>query len=563
MFGTIRKHQQWVWVPVVAITSIGMVWFFTNSSSMGDANAPDRPYIMSGTTNGKPPTINGRPITISQFRSAHTETVLGHFFRANGKWPESEDKDSLEHDTVIRVFMLQKLKDLDIHVSDEAVARLALERLGTYPLSSLEKEHLAPHGVTLADFDRFMRNEAAIQQLVGVVTTSAKLIKPQEAEILYRKEKEEVATELAVFWSSNYLDQVTVTPAAVATYYTNRMPNYRIPERVQVSYVEFVASNYVADADKQLSEITNLNARVDDYYYKQGTNSFKDTNGLPMGETAAKAKIRQEIQTQTELGFARRKASDFGNELYDQPQRERAENLEKLAAAKGLAVKVTPPFDRIGGLDETNFPPEFREKALKLNKESPILFTPIMGENAVYLIALKNRIPSELPAFEKVQEKVTADYKAAQAWDLARTNGNNFATSVTNGLAQKKSFDELCEQAKVKPLALPSFSPSTPSLTNLDERINFYMVQHVAFALKPGEASQFYPLAKQEGGIVLYVKAKLPIDEAKLKTELPEYIGRLRIYRQNEDFNQWFSRQAQPALFIPQRDIPGGPQRRS
>jgi hypothetical protein len=164
-----------------------------------------------------------------------------------------------------------------------------------------------------------------------------------------------------------------------------------------------------------------------------------------------------------------------------------------------------------------------------------------------------------LPAFEKVQDKVTSDYKNAQALELARTNGNSFATSVTNGLAQKKSFAELCEQAKVKPMALPPFAPSTQSLTNLDERINFYMVQHIAFSLKPGEASQFYPLQKQEGGLVLYVRSKLPIDEAKLKAELPEYMGRLRMYRQNEDFNQWFSKQAELAkLLIPRKDAPAG-----
>ena len=66
-----------------------------------------------------------------------------------------------------------------------------------------------------------------------------------------------------------------------------------------------------------------------------------------MTEAAAKAKIREEIHKNTELGFARRKASEFGNELYDQPQRESAENLEKLAA-DGLVVLSEPGAVAIG-----------------------------------------------------------------------------------------------------------------------------------------------------------------------------------------------------------------------
>ena len=559
MFGSFRRHQKWIWILGVVVIIPSFVIFFSPDAKLRGGTA-SRVLIV----NGKPVTINGQPIPMDEFNNAYSETLLGHFFRANGKWPESGEvsKENLEHDAIIRVFMLQKLKDLDINVSEEAVARLAMERLGTYPLASLERDHLITHGLNLQDFDRFMRHEVAIQQLVGVVTSSAKLIKPQEAEILYRKDHEEVAADLAVFWASNYLDKVTVTPTALATFYTNHMSQYRVPERVQVSYVEFGVTNYLAEAAKKLSEFTNYTAQLEEAYAKRDTNSayFKGTNGAPLDEAAAKAKLEEDFRHHEALVIARRRASEFGNQLISLPQPQRADNLEKLAASNNLPVKITPPFDYIGGLDDTNFPTEFREKALKLTRERPILFTPVVGEEAVYLISLKNKIPSENPPFEKVQDKVTADFKNLQAWDLARTNGNNFASAVTNGLVQKKSFAAICEENHIKPLALPPFSSSTPSLTNLDERINFYMVQRIALSLKPGEASPFYPLPRQEGGLLFYLRAKLPLDEAKVKTDLPEYIGRLRMYRQNEDFNQWFSKQAELAkLNIPRKETPGQP----
>ncbi len=87
----------------------------------------------------------------------------------------------------------------------------------------------------LEDFERFCRHETALQQLMSTVAVSAKLLNPREADILYRKEHEESATDAAVFWTTNFLDQVTVTPAAVSNYYARSMAFYRLPERVQVA----------------------------------------------------------------------------------------------------------------------------------------------------------------------------------------------------------------------------------------------------------------------------------------------------------------------------------------
>jgi hypothetical protein len=148
---------------------------------------------------------------------------------------------------------------------------MARERLGDYPLANFEKEHLAPQQLTLDDFVRFLRTEAGIQQLVGAAAVSAKLVSPREAEILYRKGHEEIAVEVASFWATNYLERVTITNEAVARFYTNRMAAYRVPERAVVSYVEFAATNFFADADKP-GEITNLTSLLDEAYFSSRGN---------------------------------------------------------------------------------------------------------------------------------------------------------------------------------------------------------------------------------------------------------------------------------------------------
>jgi hypothetical protein len=349
---------------------------------------------------------------------------------------------------------------------------------------------------------------------------------------------------VAGFWATNYLSKVEVKPEALGTYYTNNIPRYRVPERIQASYIEFSASNFLADADKELAKSTNFDNYINEAYNKRGTNFYKDTNGVALTEKVAKEKIKDEERLKLGYMFAHRKAADFGNKLYDQKTNSVA-TFEKFAAAEGYPVKVTPPFSASTGLEDTNFPSEFRERALQLRRDAPILYKPIQGDYAIFLLALKTSVPGELPTLDQIRDKVTADYKRSQALEMARKEADAFHTALTNGLAQKKSFADICKDAKVQPVTVTPFSASTNSVAGLDERINFRTLQSVAFELKPKEASQYLPTA--EGGFIVYLKEKIPVSDAQVKSDLPDFLARLRAYRQNEAFNEWFRKEAEQA----------------
>jgi peptidyl-prolyl cis-trans isomerase D len=549
MFGTIRRHQNWLWIIIITITILSFVIFFSpNVNLSGAGNRPGK--VDCGS-------IDGKPISVEEFLEGEREARLNQFFQSGGQWPgaDAASAERLRNAAVSRIFLMKKVQEYDIKVSDDAVARLTRERLGRELADNIDRfaaEYLTKQGVTLQDLENYLRHEASIQQLVSVAAASARLLNPKEAEKLYKSENETMKVEVATFWGSNYLDKVTVTNEALGQFYTNRMANYRIPERIQIDYVAFPVTNFLAEADKLLVQRTNLTAAIDQEYAQKGADAFKNDKGEKLSEADAKAKLKEEVRRNFALSEAHRKANAFATDLYNTNATNVA-TFEKLATDSSLEVKVTPPFDRTKGLEDTDFPPSFKAQAFDLTDQAPVSVRPLIASNAVYVIALKQRLPSIMQNFDQVKDKVTADYKLDRAMQLARQEGQTFAGTVTNALQQGKSFEDLAKSANAKIVSIPEFTASTTSLTNIDERINFRTLHNVASDLKKGQASQFIPTA--DGGMVIYMRDRIPVSDDQVKEHLPEFLSRLRLYRQSEAFNQWFRKEAEEAhLTFPKKE---------
>lgn len=520
---------------IIAVVIITFVFMFS----------PDVKWGGRGGGDADLGSIGGQPITAAEYLDAKREATLRYFVRT-GNWP-SRDASArqlgfdLERDTYQRVFLIKKQKELNIQPSTTAVGQLAAELLAMMklPYDRFVKEVLRQEGLTSADFERYCRHEAGLLHLFEVAGISGKLVPPREAELMYRQEHEEVVVETVFFSASNYLASVAIITNDLQQFYTNRVFAYRLPERVQVSYVIFDLTNFFADADKEMAKLTNLNQIVDAVYLRRGTNYFKGTNNQVLAETAAKEKIRQEIYNEHATIAARKKANTFASELFElKPQR--ADNLDKLAAGRGYTVKVTEPFDEIDGPAGLKVTAPFIRNSFALSDQEPFA-PPVVTEDGVYVIALKKKLPSEYPPFEGVRGKVTADYRQSKAMDLARQAADAFNHNLTNSLAQGKTFTAVCLENKVTPVALLPFSMSSRDVPELGNRVNLNLLKTVAFGLVPGKASSF--VATDDGGMFVFLRNRLPVDEPKMRKEMTEFIVSLRQYRQNQAFNEWFRKQ--------------------
>jgi hypothetical protein len=545
MFGTIRRHQSWLLVLIIGATIISFVVYFQPGSQSSNAGAAQ---VLE---------LNGKPVTPRMIAEARNEIRLIYFLNTR-KWPEEDPeaaKYDFDDDALVRLFRVSKAEEAGIRISDETVAEMARRFLGTMPLDQFLKE-MATRNITADDFERFMRHEAMFRQLSSVVGAAGQLITPAEAEAVYRREHQEVGGDIVFINLTNYLSKVVVTNGALTNWYAMR--GYRTPDRVQVSYVQFSRTNFIPEVEKRFEEVTNLTQQLREMYYKAGPANFKDTNGNLMSESNALVEIRETQRDRSAMMLALRKANDFANQLYDK-QPVTVESFMALAASNNLPVKVTPPFDRENGFTNLNVSPKFTEIAFSLNaSNNPVAVQPIEGEDGFYIIALKEMIPSQPEPFTEIAAKVEEDYKRYQAYTLAFSAATNFIAKATNALAQGKTFEEVAQTEGLKFETLPPISMQTESLTNLQERLDVQQLKNVMLSMEPGKVSGFRQ-NPPHGGYVVYVRGKLPFDEAKLRAELPQVLAEMRAQKQNEIFNQWLYKQEQAAKLPTKRQMRAGP----
>src|SRR5215471_1771991 len=117
MFGTIRKHQTWLWAVIITLTVISFVIYFSPYSRM-NSGARNRDANLGS--------INGERITASEFIDAKREVILRYFLNTS-RWPDKNAQRSRfdpDQETYGWLIILRKQKEMGIQVSEDVAAAL-------------------------------------------------------------------------------------------------------------------------------------------------------------------------------------------------------------------------------------------------------------------------------------------------------------------------------------------------------------------------------------------------------------------------------------------------------
>ncbi len=531
MFQFIRKHQA-IGLIFIGIVIVSFVIFFSPNQRGGGR------AMLSGSLG----TIRGEPIGREEYLQARQEIELARLLRGENRAPLHDLEE--QQQVLNRLFLLSEAERLGIRVADEVVAGrivelsfLKDERTGSFSRAAYD-QFLAgigrEPGISRAGFEQFIRHEIGLQQLVQIGGLSGTLVPPQEAAERYREAHQHYSVQFVTIASSNYLARTDLSVTNVMRYYSNHLAEYRIPERVQVRYVKFPGTNFLAVADEKVNSNSNLVESLDAEYQRRGPDSFRDAQGNVMPPEAAKAEMKEQLRKNLALDAAHKQAVEFANKLYRLEAK--PDSLNQLARESGLTVHASLPFNQFSPPTDMQVPPTFTRSAFALSEEEPFA-TPVVGDDAVYVYAFDRRIPSEIQPFENVRNRVVESVRKTESRALAAKLGEEFAALARKDLASDKSFEAAASQASLKTLTVTNLSRLTTSIPGLPPQITVSEVLRTASDLQPGTVADYVPAA--DGGFVLFLESRTPPPEEEVKSALDDYLRQVRQTGRLAAFMEW------------------------
>ena len=576
-FQYIRKKQKGLFFVIAALVVFSFVILFTpNAEEIVFGQGRQSETGLYGQLNGEAVTrdqwIEARNIVASQlgpqsrgipesFLNTRAVQVLGEkaLMERYGIDPSQSDSDGWISSQVDK--SIEGMPSVSRPTRQEAVSNWALGVGGPARLEAIA------------------RYQVGVGQLRGLAGVAGILVSDKEAQIKFRNENEKYEAEAIFLSHTNYLTLVQSTDEQVKKHYTNTLANNRIPERRQVSYVTFPATNYLDEAEEKFNEL-NAAGRMGfltNYWTNITSIAGYKTNTIPalakliapartnlysgMKEEEATAAIREAILKTPHLSYvnerqvelksglavveAYKAGLDFQNSLEETYKAQPAfDTLEKMALLQNLTATTSPP---LASQDRVVFGlPQVRsEQVFALSKTNALIIgdSPFSGNPSdFYIASLKKVIPSRNRTFVEAKTTVTADFKKAESIKLMNEAGEKIHQSIKDG----KALEEVGKENNLAVTKLGPFDSVGGAIPGLANKANIEDVRTQALGLDVGAISEMITsstdssdLASEEAAFVVKLTGKNPVSKDRFDTEFAEYLKSARSAAASQSYFAW------------------------
>ena len=308
------------------------------------------------------------------------------------------------------------------------------------------REVLAGADLTPAQYEAVLRNSFLLETLRQTVA-SGPWVAPSLLEDRLRGFTDSYTIRTATLSNSFSAASAEVTPEEVRAFYDSHLSAFAEPERRQVAYVSFKASDY---ADKVGSfEAEGEDDPVLDYYndhYDEFLVEGKDDEMRPIDEV--RPQILEALAAEKARDLAYRAAGDFADRFLD---REAVglgpDDFARIAAESDYQVRTTRLF-RATGDYPVNFrvAPDFVALAFDLGGSSmqDLVGDPVgAGQDEAFVEMLVTNVPAHVEPFEAVSERATALAREDRADRAFQDAVGEAREGIVRGLEEGKDFAEL------------------------------------------------------------------------------------------------------------------------
>jgi hypothetical protein len=515
-----------VWYIVLGIIVIAFVGFFTPTMGSGGGS---RKEPVAGE-------VFGEKVMLSEYQDAYRNVFLWYTL-LRGEVPNADEALAarFREDAWYFVAGLRKANQEGVIISDQEVIReiqqlpVFLNQSGVFD-PNVYKAVLNALKIRSARVENLVRSQLALSKLAERASLSA-LIAPKQLEEAYRLYTDRFVVNYAVLPREEVEKTVNVTIEDAKKIFTENVEAFRMPAKVQVSYVELPVEQYVEQAEVPEGAALQV--------YNQNLQYYRIENEDPNAPVEYKAfeDVEEEINGEIRRVVARRMAAEEATALVADiaPKAEgETPDFAGAAAAADLAVKRLPAFgpeDPIPGVDSTA---PFRQAAFRLQDDVYSSFSDaVVGQDFVYVLSLVKRYPSFLPGFDAVEEQAIQVARNIAVQEALAKRADKLNDELAAAMADGKSFDQLVADLGLSVQKTDEFTAeSRPEMDHADSILS------VCLNRQEGEFCE--PVLMSDGVLLAYVAQRVSDDmTVGLPPLRPRLINALQQYRSRQLFSDF------------------------
>lgn len=272
-----------------------------------------------------------------------------------------------------------------------------------------------PRGLSAADVRRVISDDIRMEKVQQLLAGPGYVLPSDVKNQLERADTSWTLATASIDYAA-YNPDIKPSDADLTAFFEQSGSRYDIPPRVVVSYVDFLATNYldkvsVTEADVRAFYDANPSRfpkPADATKSATPTPSVSPTTDASADFAAVRPQVEAALKLEQAQKLAVREASDLRVALYEK-NAHTLEAIEAVLAQRNLTPKTLAPFTRDNPPAEFGGSHEVAEQAFRLNQErvaSEATATP----NGAVIVFWKETLPSQKPLFTQVREQVAKDY---------------------------------------------------------------------------------------------------------------------------------------------------------
>lgn len=485
MINIFRKHQQGLMIVITILVIISFAWLYNSRTSMRAVTSSDDLIAM----------VYGRGLTKLEAQRLATKmdlaVDLGLFDLVQNLTGTS--REQMYNDFVLNLIVLEHEAEANqVRPSEEEVVAEVkkLEPFQTQNQFDPQKyaifvqEKLAPRGFTEVQLEEVVRADLKVRKLKALVGSTVAA----------------APSELRAAYDAQYQKSVL--------------------SLVRLDLAGFAAGIEISNDDARKA----FDQRKDSLKTEETRKVKLVTISLPSGAGDKPLQGKERME-------ALKKAAETAND-FTQAMLAPDANFDAVAAKFNLTVVQTGEFSQ--AKPDAKLAPSVVAEAFKITLKDPNSDA-VQTENGYSILHLEKVIPARPLTFEEAAAPLKEALKNERAREALAIKSGEISKKIQDAVKAGKSFADAAKEAGLKAESFPEFSLA--ELGDLMKNPEAPSIIQKSLEMSVGQVSDLVPSA--QGGVLVYVEKRIPVDEAKFNKDKAALQERFTTMKQNFAFREW------------------------